>query len=236
MALYYYNLNGITCVTSDIANIPKGVNYHVNKDLVDSDIITLNSANTLVKDVLSPFLNNLKQLKTINKSKFNSLSNAPYTDSNGVVWNGGQSSVASLNNAAFSASYLGKTTLTVYDLANQPHTLSISEVQQLAANINDNIQSLMIEYQDNKNLIDLYLNIAYWQPNTNYSVLNTLVCDYAGQVWSNNTVGTSQNNETIFPTTAAANEQVVDGSILWTLFGTLDSILAQVSAKVSPTV
>jgi len=236
MAIYYYNLNGITCVTSDIANIPEGINYNVNNDITGSDIITLNSANTLVKDLLSTFLKNLKQLKTINKDKFNILSNAPYTDSNGIVWNGGQSSAASLNNAAFSASYLGKTTLTVYDLANQPQTLSIAEVQQLAANINDNIQSLMIKYQDNKNLIDLYLNIAYWQPNTNYSVPNTLVCDYAGQVWSNITAGTSQNNETIFPTTASANELVVDGSILWTLFGTLDSIYAQVSASVSPNV
>jgi hypothetical protein len=232
MAIYYYTLNGITCSTSDIANIPEGTNYNVNNDLLHSDPITLNSSNTLVKDVLSIFLKNIKQLKSINESSFAKLSNAPYTDSNSIVWNGGQSSCSSLNNAAFSAQYLGKTNLTVYDLANQPHVLTVEQVFQLSANINDIIQSLMIEYQDNKNLINTYLNINYWKPNTVYSTLNTLLCDYSGQVWSNLTEGTSQDNETVFPQQASAGDKIVDGTVLWTLFGTLDSIYSQISAAV----
>lgn len=67
------------------------------------------------------------------KQSFTNAANANVTDSNGVTWEGGESSGNSIFLGCHLAQQAGATTITLYDAAKAPHTMTIAEGMGVAA-------------------------------------------------------------------------------------------------------
>lgn len=229
MTLYYYTLNGILCSTTDIKHIPPGILYETIENHDASTQLTLGPGNTAFKDLLFPFQKQIKDYIDLNKNQFLAKANAPYLDANGVYWNGGQSSISTLLNLIQTAQILGQTTISVYDLSNTAHSLTVSQTQNLAAQMQSVYQTLFQSYQSNKTILAKLATLAYWKPNTAYSTLGTLICDYSGAIWSNQTTGTSSSNYSIFEVTSPSSQtMIVDASVEWVYVKTLSEQIAEV--------
>ncbi len=73
--------------------------------------------------------------------------NAPVTDSNGIVWDGGKESGSTIYLVCQMATQLGLSEITLYDAFNEPHTVSISEGMNIAAIIGAAYQVVYQKWQ-----------------------------------------------------------------------------------------
>ena len=73
------------------------------------------------------------QQRTLIKQSFTAASTANVTDSNGITWEGGMSSGSSIFLACQLAQQQGATSITLYDAAKTPHTMTIAEGMAIAA-------------------------------------------------------------------------------------------------------
>ena len=65
----------------------------------------------------------------------NTVHEAPVTDAAGVAWNGGFDSALKIKSAADMAEFAGLADITLYDLNNDPHTVTLPEAKVVAATI-----------------------------------------------------------------------------------------------------
>lgn len=72
------------------------------------------------------------QQSSLIRQAFDSAQNAPVTDSNGNVWNGGFDSALKINGAVQLAQIAGSTSITLYDINNVPHQMTIAQAQAVA--------------------------------------------------------------------------------------------------------
>lgn len=67
------------------------------------------------------------------KQSFLSAANAPVTDSNGITWEGGMASGNSIFLGCQLAQQAGAASITLYDAAKAPHTMTIAEGMRVAS-------------------------------------------------------------------------------------------------------
>lgn len=78
---------------------------------------------------------------------------APVTDSNGIVWDGGQDSALALDGAIRIASAAGLTTVTLYDANNTGHSLDVAAATAVVVSIGSAYQTMFATYQALKSQI-----------------------------------------------------------------------------------
>jgi len=78
---------------------------------------------------------------------FQTAASASVADSNGNVWNGGESSALSIYGAVQLAQAGGAATVSLFDVSNAPHALTISQGTAVAAAIGAAYQADFAKYQ-----------------------------------------------------------------------------------------
>lgn len=109
-----------------------------NPDLKKYDQVTKN-----VSDYIPPF--DLVSAKSITQSEirsaFNMAEQLPVTDGNNVTWSGGYDSALKIDGAKRMAEMAGQTSITLFDNANAPHTLTILEAQAVILTLGADYQT-----------------------------------------------------------------------------------------------